>query len=142
MKQVQQGFTLIELLIVVTVVGVLSAIAVPSYQDYTIRARVSEAASLVGPAKTAIDMAHSDGYDLGDIPGQTSLGLSSPGSYSAKYVSAVATAASGVITVTLSSTKALGETAGGTVTYMPTDNGASVTWAPSCSFAARLCPRK
>jgi type IV pilus assembly protein PilA len=142
MKQVQQGFTLIELLVVVTVVGVLSAIAVPSYQDYTIRSRVSEAASLVGPAKTAIDMAHSEGYDLGVIPGQTSLGLSSPGSYSAKYVSAVATAASGVITATLSSTKGLGEAASGTVTYVPTDNGASITWAPSCSFAARLCPRK
>ncbi len=142
MKQVQQGFTLIELLVVVTVVGVLSAIAIPSYQDYAVRSRVSEAASLVGPVKAAVDMAYSDGYDLGDIPGQTSLGLSSPGSYSARYVSAVATTASGAITVTLSSTKNLGEVAGGTVTYVPTDNGASLTWAPTCSFADRLCPKK
>ena len=142
MKQVQQGFALIELLIVVTIVGVLSAIAVPSYQQYTVRSRVSEAASMVGPAKTAIDMAHSEGYDLGDIPSQTSLGLSSPGSYSAKYVVAVATAASGTITVTLSSNQGLGETAGGTVTYLPTNNGASITWVPTCSFPNRLCPRK
>ncbi|MFQ5754614.1 MAG: pilin [Acidiferrobacterales bacterium] len=142
MKQVQQGFTLIELLVVVTIVGVLSAIAVPSYQEYTIRSRVSEAASLVGPAKTAIDMAYSDGYKLGNIPGQTSLGLATPGSYSAKYVSAVATATNGVITVTLSSSKGLGEAASGMVTYVPADNGASLTWTPSCSFAARLCPRQ
>ena len=142
MKQVQQGFTLIELLIVVTIVGVLSAIAVPSYQEYTVRSRVSEAASMVAPAKTAINMAHGEGYDLGDIPSQTSLGLSSPGSYSAKYVAAVATAASGTITVTLSNNQGLGETAGGTVTYLPTNNGASITWVPTCSFPNRLCPRK
>ncbi len=142
MKRAQKGFTLIELLIVVTVVGVLSAIAVPSYQDYAIRSRVSEAASLVGAAKTAIDMAYSEGYDLGDIPSQTSLGLSSPGSYSAKYVSAVATAASGTITVTLSADRSLGDVANGTVSYVPTDKGASLSWAPNCSFSARLCPRE
>jgi hypothetical protein len=102
---------------------------------------VSEAASLVGPAKTAIDMAYSDGYDLGDISGQTSLGLSPAGSYSAKYVSAVTTAASGTITVTLSADSSLGDAANGTVSYVPTDNGASLSWAPSCSFTARFCPK-
>ena len=54
MKRVQQGFTLIELMIVVAIVGILAAIALPAYQDYTIRARVSEALAAAGACKTQI----------------------------------------------------------------------------------------
>jgi type IV pilus assembly protein PilA len=54
MKQIQKGFTLIELMIVVAIVGILAAIALPAYQDYTIRARVSEAAAAAGACKTAV----------------------------------------------------------------------------------------
>ena len=52
MKRVQKGFTLIELMIVVAIVGILAAVAIPSYQDYTVRARVTEAMSFAGAAKT------------------------------------------------------------------------------------------
>ena len=54
MKKVQQGFTLIELMIVVAIIGILAAIAIPAYQDYTIRAQVSEGINLSGAAKAAI----------------------------------------------------------------------------------------
>lgn len=54
MKKLQQGFTLIELMIVVAIIGILAAIAIPAYQDYTIRAQVSEGMSLASAAKTAV----------------------------------------------------------------------------------------
>ena len=54
MKRVQQGFTLIELMIVVAIIGILAAVALPAYQDYTVRAKVSEGLSLAGAAKVAV----------------------------------------------------------------------------------------
>src|SRR3989304_2478264 len=68
MKKLQQGFTLIELMIVVAIIGILAAIAVPAYQDYTIRAKVSEAASMASAARTAIDVAYSEGFTLAAMP--------------------------------------------------------------------------
>jgi len=54
MKSLQKGFTLIELMIVVAIIGILAAIAIPAYQDYTIRAQVTEGLTMAGPAKTSI----------------------------------------------------------------------------------------
>ncbi|MFC1748181.1 pilin [Pseudomonadota bacterium] len=54
MKKVQQGFTLIELMIVVAIIGILAAVAIPAYQDYTIRAKVSEVVGMASAAKTTI----------------------------------------------------------------------------------------
>jgi type IV pilus assembly protein PilA len=141
MRHVQAGYTLIELMIVTTIIGILSAIAVPAYQDYSIRARVAEAASLTGPAKTAIDMAYAEGYSLGSIPSQASLQLDPSGSYSSKYVNGVATDPSGRITVQLSSEASLGEAQGATLVLVPAATGANLVWITSCNFTLRFCPQ-
>jgi type IV pilus assembly protein PilA len=84
MRKVQQGFTLIELMIVVAIIGILAAIAIPAYQDYTIRAQVSEGMTLAAAAKTAISESFSD---KGEAPatrviaGMTALATDTSGNY-------------------------------------------------------------
>jgi type IV pilus assembly protein PilA len=144
MKKLQQGFTLIELMIVVAIIGILAAIAVPAYQDYTIRSRVSEAASLSGAVRTAMDVAFSEGYPLGSIPTTpASLNLSVSASYRSKYVSRVAFNASGVVTVTMSQEQSLGKAKGETVVYLPTDRGGNLSWtvATSSSVPTKYRPK-
>lgn len=67
MKRVQQGFTLIELMIVVAIIGILAAVALPAYQDYTVRAKVTEGLSMAASAKTAVseNAANGAAFDSG-----------------------------------------------------------------------------
>ena len=96
MKKVQQGFTLIELMIVVAIIGILAAIAIPAYQDYTIRAQVSEGLNLSAGAKAAVSEYY---MDRGVFPTDNALaGLSAAGTIAGNYVTSV-TVLSGVITV-------------------------------------------
>ena len=97
MKRVQQGFTLIELMIVVAIIGILAALAIPAYLDYNVRSQVTEGLNLSLGAKGAV----TDYFmDRGTMPTtNAAAGLAAPGNIQGKYVSLV-TVASGVITVT------------------------------------------
>jgi type IV pilus assembly protein PilA len=99
MKKVQQGFTLIELMIVVAIIGILAAIAIPAYQDYTIRAQVSEGLNLVAGAKAAVSEYF---MDRGVMPnGNTLAGLETAANIQGKYVASILVGnADGIITVT------------------------------------------
>jgi type IV pilus assembly protein PilA len=90
-KQVQKGFTLIELMIVVAIIGILAAVAIPAYQDYTIKAKVQEGPSLVSPTLTALGTICSDqSIPSGSTPTANSLGT--PTSITGKYVTSIALA--------------------------------------------------
>ena len=87
MKKVQQGFTLIELMIVVAIIGILAAIAIPAYQDYTIRAQVSEGLNLAAGAKAAVTEYY---QDRGILPvDNATAGLSAPTQIAGNYVVSV-----------------------------------------------------
>lgn len=96
-KQLQQGFTLIELMIVVAIIGILAAIALPAYQDYTIRTKVSEGLVLAGSAKVAL----AEAYQANDMAGVTAIAAEwNAGTKSSKYVSGITISNVGVITIT------------------------------------------
>jgi type IV pilus assembly protein PilA len=131
----QQGFTLIELMIVVAIIGILAAIAIPAYQDYTIRAQVSEGLQLSGGAKVAVTEYY---QDKGTMPADNSTaGVAPAADIQGNYVSQVGVGSdgsgvAGEIEVTYSSTSPQGANAkidGLTLLLTPnTANAGSVDW--------------
>ena len=69
LNRLQRGFTLIELMIVVAIIGILAAIAIPAYQDYTVRARVTEGLALAAPVKTLVSEIASNGATVANAAG-------------------------------------------------------------------------
>jgi len=126
-KLAQQGFTLIELMIVVAIIGILAAVALPAYQDYTKRAKVSEVILAASACRTMITEVYQSGSS-GAAPGAGNWGCESSTATS-KYVASVATSDDGQITVTAQGTNETGID-GKTLTLTPmTSTGTAMTAA-------------
>jgi type IV pilus assembly protein PilA len=97
-KSAQKGFTLIELMIVVAIIAILAAIAIPAYQNYLIRAQVSEGITLMDQAKVAISEFYANSGDLSKITKNSDVGIEDPSDITGKYVTSVTVGSDGLIT--------------------------------------------
>ena len=135
-RQLQQGFTLIELMIVVAIIGILAAVALPAYQDYTKRAKLSEVVLAASACRTTI----SEVYQTGSLSAvaANAWGCESA-SATSKYVAAIATNANGQITVTAQN---VGDALidGKDITLTPVDAaGTALVYAPTTQIFAWKC---
>ena len=131
MKKIQQGFTLIELMIVIAILGILMAIAIPAYQDYTVRAQVSEGMNLAGAAKLAVAETKSS---TGEFPtGNLAAGVATATSIQGNNVQSVTVGTSGEISILYSGGAAIN---GQTLVLHPEFDGGSVVWTCDDTKAA------
>lgn len=126
----QKGFTLIELMIVVAIIGILAAIALPAYQDYTVRARVSEGLVLASGVKTTV------AENMANDPAATDFCKGANTTVGGHVSTLTCTAASGVIDVTMDATAQ-----NVALTLTPTQvSGGPVTWKCTTSTATKYVP--
>ncbi|CAK0766495.1 Fimbrial protein EcpC [Gammaproteobacteria bacterium] len=141
MYQKQQGFTLIELMIVVAIIGILAAVAIPAYQDYIARSQVSEAVVLLDGAKTAVEenVSQTGAFPV-DTAAMTALGVVAAG----KYVSTITVTAhatnTGTLTATMKSASVSKNIQGGLLTMARNSSGTWTCAAGTGGMASKYLP--
>lgn len=136
MKKNQQGFTLIELMIVIAIIAILMAYAIPAYRDYTVRAKAGECMSISAAAKQSVSEFYVSEGRL--AANNASAGLASSGSITGENVASVAVGASGIITCTFNASD--GTLDGTSILFTPSTTAGSIEWSCSSALADRYLP--
>lgn len=130
-----KGFTLIELMIVVAIIGILAAVAIPAYRDYTVRTRIQDGAGFAGPVRTALGLACNEALLSGATQTGTVLNLLPATSYSSNYVVSISvtgmTVTTGVAMITYNSNLGGGIPSGESVFYQGSCGAGGMVWSVS-----------